>query len=96
MRALEETQPTRAGVWLYAGEVPCEVRIVRHHTLYGTGDYEDPPEVACDREIDCFYVLYHTPVGEPAWVGGGVALSLEEAVSLAERMLGSSLQWSDP
>jgi len=62
----------KRGCWLYDGVVPCEVRIVRHDILYGSGDYEDPPEFADDREVECYYLLFHTPVGEPEWVGGAL------------------------
>jgi len=94
MQDLEAAPPVQSGTWLYAGTVPCEVRIVRHHMLCGSGDYEDPPDVADDREVECFYVLFHTPAGQPQWVGGGAALSLAEAVSLAEKKLGSTITWA--
>lgn len=93
MKHLERLAPVRRGTWLYAGKVPCEVRIVRHDTLYGSGDHEDPPEVANDRKIECFYILFHTPAGDPPWVGGGVALSIQEATSIAEATLGAGLEW---
>ena len=94
MYNLKSVPPEKTGTWLYAKEVPCEVRIVRHHTLYGSADYEDPPEIAEDRSVECFYVLFQTPAGEPNWVGGGAALTLAEAVALAERKLGPSLAWA--
>ncbi|MBL8519261.1 MAG: hypothetical protein JNK75_01195 [Betaproteobacteria bacterium] len=82
------------GTWLYAGSVPCEVRIVQHDILYGTGDYQDPPHIANDREVECFYVLFQTPTGEPSWVGGGVALSVNDAVALAESKLAGGVNWN--
>jgi hypothetical protein len=93
MNELESAKPEKTGTWLYGGRVPCEVRVVRHHTLYGSGDYEDAPEVAEDRSVECFYVLFHTPAGEPEWVGGGAALSLNEAMALAQKKLGHTLVW---
>lgn len=93
MHNLEIDPPEKKGSWLYAGSTSCEVRIVRHHTLYGTGDYEDPPDIAEDRSVECFYVIYSTPAGQPKWVGGGAALSLSGAVALAEEKLGPSLVW---
>ena len=54
----------RRGTFLYAGEVVCHVRIVRSSTRFGSGDYEDPPEVRDDREEQCFYVEY-TGSGTP-------------------------------
>lgn len=95
MRELEGANPVMRGTWLYAGSIPCEVRIVRHHILYGTGDYEDPLEIANDREVECFYILYHTPVGEPSWVGGGAALSLEDAIAAAEAILVGGVSWQE-
>lgn len=93
MYNLEIDPPEKTGSWLYEGSTSCEVRIVRHHTLYGTGDYEDPPDIAEDRNVECFYVFYSTPAGVPKWVGGGAALSLSDAVALAEEKLGPSLVW---
>ena len=93
MSQIEDAEPIKRGTWLYAGSVPCEVRIVRHHTLYSSGDYEDPPEIADDQVVECFYLLFHTPAGQPEWVGGGAALSLDEAISIAEAKLDASLVW---
>lgn len=93
MSKIKDAEPIKRGTWLYAGSVPCEVRIVRHHTLYGSGDYEDSPVIADDQEVECFYLLFHTPAGQPEWVGGGAALSLDEAVSIAEAKLDASLVW---
>jgi hypothetical protein len=91
----ERAEAVKRGTWLYAGNIPCEVRIVRHHTLYGSGDYEDPPEIAEEREVECFYIFYHTPAGEPTWVGRGAALTLSDAVAKAEKILGAGLTWSE-
>lgn len=93
MIELESAEPEKIGTWLHGGSIPCEVRVVRHHTLYGSGDYDDPPEVVEDRAVECFYVLFHTPAGEPEWVCGGAALSLNEAMALAQRRLGHTLVW---
>ena len=41
----------KEGYWFYAGLTICPVRIVRHHTLYGTNDSSDPPEISFDKEI---------------------------------------------
>lgn len=88
----------KQGLWLHGGVTTCHVRIVRHHLLYGTGDADDPPELAEDRPADCYYVLFDLP--HPAavaahWQNGGAALSLREAVFMAERRLGPVLSWND-
>ena len=93
MERPELLSPVKRGTWLYGGSVPCEVRIVRHHTMQGSGDHQDEPSVSDDREIECFYVLYQTPTGLPEWVGGGVALRLAEAVTIAEAKLSGGIAW---
>lgn len=95
MQYLEFAPLEKSETWLYARTVPCEVRIVRHHTLYGSGDYEDPPDIAEDKDVQCFYLLLRTPEGIPEWVTGGVAQSLAAAVLLAEEKLGQSLVWRE-
>lgn len=93
MKELEHLPPAKRGQWLYDGSVPCEVRVVRHHILFGSGDVEDAPEIAEDRNVECFYVLYQTPIGLPKWVGGGFALTLADAVALADTNLKGGVQW---
>lgn len=93
MRHREHMKPVRHGTWLYAGCVPCEVRIVPHDMLYGSGDDEDAPEIAADQKVPCCYVLFHTPTGSPPWVSGGAALTVTEAVEIAEAKLGTGLVW---
>ncbi len=83
----------RKGYWLYGGLTVCPVQIVRHDTLYGSRDPEDPPELASDRKIECFYIRYRPPGPYGHWHDGGAALSLREAVFLAQRKLGPLLHW---
>jgi hypothetical protein len=90
---METIIPVKRGIWLYAGSVACEVRIVRWDTLYESGDYEDPPEIADDRSLECYYLLIHTPAGSPEWGIHGVTLSLSEATAKAELLLGTELTW---
>lgn len=91
MQELEHASPVKSGTWQCAGSLPCEVRIVRHHTLYGSGDHEDPLETAHDLDIECFYVLLQTPSGQPEWAGGGVSPTLTEAVSIVEAKLSTGV-----
>ena len=76
MNEVDELPVVKQGVWFYGGVTSCPVRIVRHHTLYGTHDPEDPPEL------------------ETPGLDGGTALSLREAVFLAERKLGPVVSWA--
>ncbi len=52
------------GSWLYSGTVPCEIKIVCQNVAYGTGDYEDDPEMAEDKEGLFFYILFQA-AGSP-------------------------------
>lgn len=85
----------KRGTWLYANQVPCAVIIVRHDVWYGSGDVQDTPEFAEDREVECYYVLFGTPTGNPEYVGGGGGLTVEAATAIAEKKLDSTLKWSE-
>lgn len=95
MTEVDQLPSVKQGLWFYAGVTTCQVRIVRHHTLFGTGDADDPPELAADREQECYYIRYHAPDVVQPWLDGGAALSLREAVFLAERRLGPVVSWVD-
>lgn len=94
LKALDRLPPVRQGLWFHGGVTTCHVRIVRHGTLAGTGDADDPPEIARDRKVDCYYIRYDLPHPH-AWHDGGAALSLREAVFMAERRLGPVVSWDD-
>ena len=94
MSEIDQLPAIREGQWFFAGMTACPVRIVQHHTLIGTHDPEDPPELASDRPTDCFYIRYLPPGGHDQWRDGGTALSLREALFMAQRKLGPVLQWS--
>jgi len=95
MSEVDHLPAVKQGHWFFAGVTACPVRIVQHHTLYGTHDPEDPPELATDRAAECFYIRYHPPGAHEDWRDGGVALSLREALFLAQRKLGPVVQWSE-
>lgn len=86
----------RRGTWLYDGSVRREVRIIRQSTLYGSGDYEDPPDIADDRDCECFGVLFETATGgPPRFAGGGQFKSLEDATQHVEELLVGGVEWYD-
>ncbi len=95
MQDVDQLPPVKQGLWFFAGVTTCHVHIVRHHTLYGTGDADDPPELARDREVECYYIRFDKPHTPVPWQDGGAALSLREAVFLAERRLGPVVCWAD-
>ena len=81
----------RRGTWCYAETVRLEVRIIRQDHWWGSGDYEDPPEVRDDREVECFRVIYEI-ADKSGFTGGGQHLTLEEAMSEVQEV-GRSLRW---
>lgn len=98
MSDLDRLPCIKQGLWFYGGVTSCHVRIVRHHMLYGSHDSDDPPELALDRPVECFYVRYdllHAARQTAAWHDGDAALSLREAVFVAERRLGTVIGWDD-
>jgi hypothetical protein len=84
--------PVKRGAWLYGGSVRCPVLIVRRDTWYGTGDYEDEPDVSNDAERETFEVLYGL-ADDPRFAGGGQYASLAEAIAAARRACDASLTW---
>ena len=80
------------GTWLYAKHVPCTVRILHGDIIYGSGDYEDPPDLREDRPCECFYIVYQYQ-GDNCPSHGGVFLTLAEAVAKVEGVVGESLCW---
>lgn len=95
MNNIDHLPAVRQGLWFYGGLTACPVRIVQHDTLCGTHDPEDPSELAIDRVADCYYIRYQPPGLHKDWQDGGVALSLREALFLAQRKLGPVVQWTD-
>ncbi|MCU0762839.1 MAG: hypothetical protein MUF76_07645 [Hydrogenophaga sp.] len=95
MTEVDQLPAAKQGHWFCGGVTACPVRIVRHHILHGTHDPEDPVELAEDKPLECYYIRYHSPGANGAWHDGGVALSIREAMFLAERKLGPVVQWED-
>lgn len=95
LQALDQLPVVKQGLWFFGGVTPCHVRIVRHHTLLGTHDADDPPDIANDREVECFYVRFDQTHTTPVWHDGGTALTLREAMFVAQRRLGPVVSWAD-
>ena len=89
---MENAEVVKTGICIYSGNVTYQVRIVKWHILYGTGDYEDPPEIADDREIECYYVWYENLINKGVYNrGGGSFLSVAEAIFAVEQT--GSVEW---
>jgi hypothetical protein len=86
----------KTGCFTYAGQIICELRIIRSPLRYGSGDHEDPPDIADDQAIATFYVEYGSTTERGTFnAGGGVYDSLEEAIAAAEASpgIGDSVRW---
>ena len=83
------------GTFLYAG-TECDLRIVLSPLRYGSGDYEDEPELANDSLTDTYYVQYGSVAERGIFnASGGGYLSLAEARSAAEAApgIGITVRW---
>lgn len=95
MIMFENAEIVKQGVWLYNNSVECKIRIIKWHTLYGSGDYEDLCEVYNDREIECYYVLCEslTEKGKFPTRRGGF-LTLKEAIEDTESSMSQKICWN--
>jgi hypothetical protein len=84
------------GTFLYADLVLCDICIALSAIQYGSGDYEDPPEIAEDVEVETYYICFGstTERGSYSSQSGGY-LSLSAAITDAESRsgFGKSIKW---
>jgi hypothetical protein len=90
----DEEVVVKAGLWHYAGEIAAQVTIVRRPVTFGSGDYEDPPEIGEDRTAPCFVIHWGRP-GEPTKSDASSAqhATLDEAIREAES-LAPGVKWT--
>lgn len=84
------------GTFLYDGEVECDVCIAYSPIRYGSGDYEDPPEIADDLAHDTYYVWYGSTIERGVFsAGGGGFPSIAEAKASVEAApgIGHTVRW---
>jgi hypothetical protein len=88
----------KVGTFLYDNSVLCDVCISFSPVRFGTGDYEDLPEIADDVAVDTYYVFFGstTERGSYSAGGGGGYPSLAEAVANVEAQagFGKTVKWS--
>jgi hypothetical protein len=92
----KEMELVQEGTALYAGEVPYRVAIYRSPVRYGSGDYEDPPELRDDIKGEWYYISYAPPVEPQRFsAGGGCFGTPQEAKAHVERMTNGTVEWDD-
>lgn len=84
----------RVGVWMYAGTVETAVRILQTQVAFGTGDYEDEPEGACDRPGLYFYVEWSEAGDTTGRSRVGPFNSLEDAEEYVRKTSYRTVKWS--
>ena len=88
----QDMEIIKRGKCFYDNIVEYEVRIVKGHIFYGSGDYEDPPEIRDDQDIECYYVWCEDLTLKGNFnIGAGGFLSLDEAVKSVEAA--TRIQW---
>jgi hypothetical protein len=83
----------REGRWLYAGSVEVAVRIRESDTRFGSGDYEDPPEVREDRSERCYYLDWDGAGTDRPSALSGPFETLDRAEAFAMEQSNGTLTW---
>ncbi len=95
MNSNKTEKPVAVGTWMYDETIECIVHVVRRNVAYGSGDYQDPPEIREDRHGTFYYLLFGTPTDpkQPNAGESGPYDSIGSAKEGAASRL-SGLQWS--
>lgn len=82
------------GTWIYDKSKECNLRIVKSHIIFGTGDYEDTPEIRDDLEVECYYVEYESLIEQGKFCTRSQAyLTLNEAIDGEEKILNQKIKF---
>lgn len=93
----ENAEVVLEGTWLYDGCVTCHLRIIKRHTLYGSGDYYDPSEIRDDKEVECYYIEFESMIEKGNFDSkSGGFLTLSEAIADAEKVTYQKINWVTP
>lgn len=99
MHSLDSSEKVvKTGTFLYDDTVLCDVRIVYSSFSPGSGDWEDPPELADDQLGDFFCVQWGSTTARGVFNGGsGGGNTIHEAISAAESKpgVGRTIVWLD-
>ncbi len=88
MLDLSKCKIMKRGILLYDKTIEYNVIIIESNILYGTGDCEDPPEIAEDKECLCYYVWHDSPSRRNEFYSGYFTafMSVEEAMQTIEQV----------
>ena len=92
----ENAEIVMEGTWIYGGIRTCNLRIVKWDVIYGSGDYEDSPEIRDDKEIECYYVEFESMTERNDFRSrSGAYLTISEAMEDAERTCNQKISWTN-
>jgi hypothetical protein len=84
------------GTFLYDDLVLCDICIALSAIQYGSGDYEDPPEIADDVEVETYYIFFGSTTERGSYNSQSHGhFTLAEAIADAESRsgFGKSIKW---
>lgn len=83
----------KTGAFLYGGHVRCPVRIVQTDYLPGSGDDDDPPDIAEDQ-LGTWFRVDLTAAGDPTrWASSRHGFkTLDEAIAYCETL---TTEWNE-
>ena len=88
----------KQGTFLYADTVVCEIRIIKTNIRPGSGDYEDPPEIADDSAGEFYDVEFGSTTERGVYQSSIRGFeTLNEALRAAESApgIGATIFWFD-
>ena len=88
MLDLNKCKIMKRGILLYDNVLEYSIIIVESNILYGTGDYEDPPEISEDKECLCYYAWCDSPNKQNEFSSGCLTafMSVDEATKEIEKL----------
>jgi hypothetical protein len=74
----------------------CYLKIIKWNVIYGSGDYEDQPDIRDDIDVECYYLLFESIFEKGRYESqAGGFLSVKEAKSHAEKVTCQKINWSN-
>ena len=82
------------GTWIYAERHICYLRIIKWNVIYGSGDYEDSPEICDDKEEECYYIQFESVTEKGDFNSQtGAFFTVNEAMTYADEVTCQKVNW---
>ena len=90
----EESIILKKGIWRYDNIKECDVWVYKSNVIYGSGDYEDEPDIRDNKWVECYnYCVGSTAGKSESCPHGGCYMTLQETINQVEILLGNKLRW---